>query len=216
MSIGENRLSSDLATTGKHFIIGLQKSPILTEHDEQLLSALQPAGIILFRENFKRGEPYKTWLPSLRDLLLRVRECVDRPTLLISVDHECGSVFRPPPPITNFGPAAIWASRSAEVGRAMGLELRSLGINLNYAPVVDVHTNSSNPVIGQRAFGETPEIVSESARNFLLAIEREGVIGCPKHFPGHGDTDLDSHYGLPIVRRSLDELRKRELLTFGA
>jgi beta-N-acetylhexosaminidase len=212
----KSQLPSDLAHAGKHFIIGLEKSVSLTEHDEQLLSVLRPAGIILFRENFRLDVPYEDGLTCLRDLIDRARACVGRKTLLISMDHEGGAVFRPPPPITNFGPAAKWAPRSAEVGAAMGVELRSLGINLNYAPVVDIHTNAANPVIGNRAFGPTAEIVTGSSRNFLLALESEGVLGCPKHFPGHGDTNVDSHYGLPIVRRSLEELRQRELLPFGA
>lgn len=207
---------SHLTTVGRHFLIGLQKSVILTEHDRRLLSALQPAGIILFKDNFKHGVPYEDWLSSLRQLIATVLECVEREQLLITIDHEGGRVFRPPPPITNFGAAANWASRSREVGAAMGIELRSLGVNLNYCPVVDIHTNPANPVIGSRAFGTNSEIVTESARNFLLGLQREGVIGCPKHFPGHGDTSVDSHYGLPAVRRSLNELRQRELLPFAA
>jgi beta-N-acetylhexosaminidase len=91
-----------------------------------------------------------------------------------------------------------------------------MGVNLNYAPVVDVHTNPANPIIASRAFGVTPDIVSASARNFLLALECNGVIACPKHFPGHGDTYVDSHYDLPVVPRSLNELRTRELLPFAA
>jgi beta-N-acetylhexosaminidase len=207
---------SDLAAVGNHFLIGLQKSVILTDHDKRLLSTLRPAGVILFKDNFKRGVPYEDWLTSLRELIDGVRTCVERESLLTSIDHEGGAVFRPPPPIANFGPAAQWAQRSGDVGAAMGVELRSLGVNLNYAPVVDIHTNPANPVIGTRAFGTTPEIVIESARNFLLAQEREGVLGCPKHFPGHGDTSVDSHYGLPVVHGSLDELRQRELLPFAA
>ena len=207
---------ADLATVGRHFLIGLQKSVRLTEHDAQLLTALQPAGIILFRENFQREVPYEEWLPTYKELIDGVRACVKRESLLISIDHEGSPVFRPPPPITNFGSAAKWASRSAEVGAAMGVELRSLGVNLNYAPVVDVHTNPANPVIGKRALGSDPKTVIECARDFLLAIEREGVLGCPKHFPGHGDTSVDSHYDLPVVNRSLDELRARELLPFAA
>ena len=208
--------ASDLATAGRHFLIGLQKSASLTPHDMRLLSSLRPAGIILFRENFKRGVPYEEWLSSLGELIKGARACIERERLLVTIDHEGGAVFRPPPPITNFGPAAKWGTRSGEVGAAMGVELRSLGINLNYAPIVDIHTNPANPVIGKRAFGEEVEIVVESARNFLLALEREGIIGCPKHFPGHGDTNVDSHYGLPVVSRSLNELRQRELLPFAA
>jgi len=211
-----NDLPADLARVGKHFLIGLQKSVTLTERDVRLLSALQPAGIILFRDNFKRGVPYEEWLAAYRELIDRARDCVQREKLLISIDHECGAVFRPPPPITNFGPAAQWALRSGLVGTAMGVELRSLGINLNYAPVVDIHTNPANPVIGNRAFGADVGLVSQSARDFLLALEREGVVACPKHFPGHGDTSVDSHYQLPVVRRTLDELRRRELLPFAA
>ena len=212
----KSSVPSDLARVGQHFLVGLQKSVTLTEHDERLLTALRPAGVILFRDNFKRGVPYEEWLPVFRELIEGVRACVERKTLLISMDHECGAVFQPPPPITNFGPAAKWAARSAEVGAAMGVELRSLGINLNYAPVVDIHTNPNNPVIGSRAFGATHEWVTQSARNFLSALEREGIFGCPKHFPGHGDTNVDSHYGLPVVSLSLDELRRREFLPFGA
>lgn len=208
--------SSELDKVGHHFLIGLQKSVTLTDHDQRLLTALRPAGIILFRDNFKHGAPYEEWLACLRDLIESVRDCVQRKQLLISVDHECGAVFRTPPPITNFGPAAKWAGISAEVGAAVGIELRSLGINLNYAPVVDIHTNPANPVIGTRAFGTTQEIVIEAARNFLVSMEREGVIGCPKHFPGHGDTKVDSHYGLPVVNSTLEELRRRELLPFAA
>jgi len=211
-----NDLPADLARVGKHFLIGLQKSVTLTERDVRLLSALQPAGIILFRDNFKRGVPYEEWLAAYRELMDGVRACVRREKLLISIDHECGAVFRPPPPITNFGPAATWAARSAAVGAAMGVELRSLGINLNYAPVVDIHTNPANPVIGNRAFGAEASLVSQTARDFLFALERERVLACPKHFPGHGDTSVDSHYQLPVVRRTLDELRRRELLPFAA
>jgi Glycosyl hydrolase family 3 N terminal domain len=131
---------SDLNKVGQHFLIGLQKSVQLTDHDVRLLTTLRPAGIILFRDNFKHGAPYEEWLSCLRDLIESARDSVQGKPLLISIDHECGAVFRPPPPITNFGPAAKWAKKSAEVGTAVGIELRSLGINLNYAPVVDIHT----------------------------------------------------------------------------
>src|ERR1700693_6184769 len=84
---------SDLNKVGQHFLIGLQKSVKLTDHDARLLSALQPAGIILFRENFKHGAPYEEWLSCLRDLIESARDCVQQKSLLISIDHECGAVF---------------------------------------------------------------------------------------------------------------------------
>jgi len=207
---------SDLSTVGRHFLVGLQKSASFTEHDERLLAALRPAGIILFRDNFKRGVPYEEWLDSYGELIARARACIGRKQILISIDHESGAVFRPPPPITNFGAAAKWSARGADIGAAMAVELRSLGINLNYAPVVDIHTNPANPVIGSRSFGTEADTVTAGARSFLQALEQGGVLGCPKHFPGHGDTSVDSHYDLPVVNRTLEELRRRELLPFAA
>ena len=208
--------SSELANVGGHFLVGLQKSATLTEHDKRLLSALRPAGIILFRDNFKGEAPYEEWLSSLGELIKDARSCVERGSLIVSIDHEGGAVFRPPPPITNFGPAATWADTSAKVGAAMAIELRSLGVNLNYAPIVDIHTNPNNPVIGTRAFGTTAEAATEAARNFTIELQKGGVIACPKHFPGHGDTNVDSHYDLPVVHSSLTDLRRRELRPFAA
>ena len=98
----------------------------------------------------------------------------------------------------------------------MGRELASLGFNLNFAPVLDIHTNPSNPVIGERAFGSTSEAVTEAALPFMRAMQAEGVIACGKHFPGHGDTSVDSHLGLPTQSSDLDALRQRELKPFAA
>ncbi len=96
----------DLATVDRHFLIGLQKATRLTEHDKRLLSALRPTGIILYGDNFKHGVSYEEWLATLRDLIESARACVERETLLVTIDHEGGAVFRTPPPITNFGPAS--------------------------------------------------------------------------------------------------------------
>ncbi|HEX6558182.1 MAG TPA: beta-N-acetylhexosaminidase [Longimicrobiales bacterium] len=201
---------------GSHFAIGLQPSPALTGHDRKLLQTLQPAGVILFRDNFAHGAPYASWLQTLRTLLADVRDCIDREQLLIAIDHEGGRVIRTPPPVTHYGYARQWAEQAGAVGRAMAVELRSLGMNVTFAPVVDVHSNPQNPVIGPRAFGTTPEQVTRAALAFSRAVEAEGVLTCPKHFPGHGDTAVDSHQGLPVVDHSLDVLRTRELLPFRA
>jgi beta-N-acetylhexosaminidase len=96
----------------------------------------------------------------------------------------------------------------------MGIELRHLGFNVNFAPVLDVNSNLSNPVIGPRAFGTTPEAVVAPARQFLDALQAEGVLGCPKHFPGHGDAGVDSHYSLPVIDVDPETFRMRELATF--
>ena len=102
------------------------------------------------------------------------------------------------------------------MGRAIGDELRALGLNLNYAPVLDVHSNPDNPIIGDRAMGRTPEEVIPQALGFLRGLESAGVRGCGKHFPGHGDTAQDSHLVLPRVEADRQRLWSVELPPFAA
>ncbi|MCI0599823.1 MAG: beta-N-acetylhexosaminidase, partial [Beijerinckiaceae bacterium] len=186
------------------------------EHDRALLAELRPAGVILFKSNFRHDLPYEAWLESHARLIADIRAATGRERMLIAIDHEGGRVCRTPPPITRFAYAADWAGQAAKVGRAMGRELASLGVNLSFAPVLDIHTNPKNPVIGKRAFGETPEAVTRAALAFMEAMQGEKVLACGKHFPGHGDTCMDSHLGLPLQTLGLDELRARELKPFAA
>lgn len=199
---------------GHHFLIGLQRAPVLTEHDKRLLSRLRPAGVIVFRDNFQHGVPYAEWLATFGRLIDGVRDCIGRDRILVCIDHEGGGVPRPPAPITAFAAARAWRDQAAAVGRAMGRELASLGVNVNFAPVVDVNSNPDNPVIGQRAFGVTTQEVVEPAAVFLAALQAEGVLGCPKHFPGYGAVSVDSHYDMPVLDLTLDELRARDLVPF--
>lgn len=205
-----------LREVGHHFLLGLEPSPRLTEHDRRLLELLQPAGIVLFRDNFAHGRPYAEWLVQLAALLGDVRGAVGRERLLVGIDHEGGRVLRTPPPLTAFPSPRTWRGRAEEIGRAMGRELASVGCNLDFAPVVDVDSNPANPIIGERAFAGTPAEVIPPARAFLRALESEGVLGCLKHFPGHGDTSADSHLTLPSVEADLATLRRRELAPFAA
>ncbi|MBX3569023.1 MAG: glycoside hydrolase family 3 protein [Rhizobiaceae bacterium] len=202
------------AAFGHRFLIGLQQSPVLGDHDKRLLSLLRPAGVVLFRANFLADAPYEEWLASHARLIADVHEYIGRDEVLICIDHEGGGVLRPPAPITPFAYAQDWPREAAGVGRAMGVELRSLGFNVNFAPVVDIHSNPANPVIGRRSFGPTPEIVVDAARAFLDAMQAEGVLGCPKHFPGHGDASVDSHYELPVIDIDEATFRARELRAF--
>jgi len=206
--------STDLRDAGDHFLIGLRPSVRLDGRDRALLEELRPAGVILYKSNFLHGEQYDRWLDAHSKLIADVRAAVGRERLLIGIDHEGGRVCRTPPPITRFSYAAAWADHAAGVGRAMGRELASLGVNLNFAPVLDIHSNPANPVIGARAFGETCDVVSEAALAFMAAMQPEGVLACGKHFPGHGDTDKDSHRELPVLNQDLDALLSREILPF--
>lgn len=141
--------------------------------------------------------------------------------LAVSVDQEGGLVQRLRAPLTRwpdmFSVAAAGDPGKTEaVGRALGDELAALGIGWNFAPVLDVHTNPANPVIGNRAFGSTPEAVATHALAFWRGLRAAGVLGCGKHYPGHGDTHTDSHLDLPVVAHPEPRLRAVELAPFAA
>ncbi|MCB0322228.1 MAG: beta-N-acetylhexosaminidase [Bdellovibrionales bacterium] len=196
---------------GDFFIVGLE-GPSLTSREASLLAALSPLGIILFAKNF--ADDADRWPEILARLIADAKEATGRPSLLVSIDHEGGRVHRFPSRVTRFPYARAWAHQAAAVGRAMGRELHALGFNLNFAPVLDVHAEPQNQVIGDRAFATDPADVPQPALAFLRAMEAEGVLGCIKHFPGHGATVADSHFELPHLDVSLDVFRSRELHPF--
>src|SRR6202047_353307 len=197
-------LREKIDAVGNHFLIGLRPSPVLDDHDRALLSDLRPAGVILFKSNFRHDLPYKTWLESHARLIADIRAATGRERMVIAIDHEGGRVCRTARPTPGLAYAAQWAWQEAQVGRAMGRELASLGVNLNFAPVLDIHTNPANPVIGERAFGQTADSVIAAALPFVQAMQAGKIIACGKHFPGHGDTSIDSHLGLPSQKLGLD------------
>lgn len=205
-----------LSSVGDHFMVGLRPGPTLGDHDCALLEELRPAGVILFKSNFLHDVPYDRWLESHRALVDSIRDASRRDRLFIAIDHEGGRVCRTPAPMTRYAHAAHWAATAGAVADSMGRELSSLGINLNFGPVLDIHSNPANPVIGERAFGTTPEAVVAAAIPFIAAMERRGVRACGKHFPGHGDTRADSHSELPVVDLSAADLQERELKPFVA
>jgi beta-N-acetylhexosaminidase len=144
----------------------------------------------------------------------------DRP-LLVAVDQEGGRVRRLREPWAAWPAAARMGAsgdpvRVRAAGRAIGEELASCGIHLDLAPVLDVHTNPANPIIGDRAFGTTPEVVIQMAGAFAGGLADAGVAACGKHFPGHGDTEKDSHLELPRVSHGRARLLAVELAPFAA
>tara|TARA_R110002095_G_scaffold41980_2_gene38492 strand:- start:180 stop:899 length:720 start_codon:yes stop_codon:yes gene_type:complete len=102
------------------------------------------------------------------------------------------------------------------LARRMGAELADWGFDIDFAPVLDVHTNPANPIIGDRAFGETPEVVIARALAFAAGLQEAGILPCGKHFPGHGDTATDSHLALPRLDFAMERLRSVELAPFVA
>lgn len=137
----------------------------------------------------------------------------------IAIDQEGGRVHRVPKPFTHF-PAASRVGQRGDLnlayraGRATAGELASAGINLNFAPVLDVHSNPQNLIIGDRSFGTDPTNVSKFGGQWMQGLRDGGIIPCGKHFPGHGDTDKDSHLDLPVVEKSLEKLKGTELPPF--
>src|SRR5699024_1942180 len=160
-------------------------------------------GDILFQPN--REEPGRSL--QVVNELKKLGEANDIP-LFISVDQEGGQVARLPglPPLKSAGDIGEHARKFAYAnGQLVAELLKDYGMNLNFAPVLDVNSNPNNPVISDRAFGDNAEIVSEMGISMMQGMQDEGVITSVKHFPGHGDTDVDSHEQLPVVNKSRQE-----------
>ena len=139
----------------------------------------------------------------------------------VSVDQEGGRVARLKAPFTEWPPmATLGRSGDPELARrfarALASELKAVGVTLDFAPVLDVHTNAENPVIGDRALAQTSKDVAELGRVIIDGLQGLGVAACGKHFPGHGDTSTDSHHELPLVEHPLERLREVELPPFKA
>ena len=141
--------------------------------------------------------------------------------LWVSVDQEGGRVARLRSPFTRWPPMQTLgrsgdAALAARFARALAAELRAVGITLDYTPVLDIHTNPNNPVIGDRALAEKPEDVARLATAVIQTLQAEGIAACGKHFPGHGDTSEDSHFEMPMVEHPPDRLDAVELVPFKA
>ncbi|MEO0814267.1 MAG: glycoside hydrolase family 3 N-terminal domain-containing protein, partial [Myxococcota bacterium] len=194
---------------GRRIICGFAGTSVDAELKE-VLREVRPLGVILFARNIESPEAAAELIRELKSL----PERKDDP-LMVSVDQEGGRVARVRAPATEWPPmrelGRLRNSRlTEEVGFALGTELRGLGFDLDYTPVLDVDTNPANPVIGDRAFSENAAEAGDLAASLLRGLNRAGVGGCGKHFPGHGDTELDSHLALPRVEHELALIQERE------
>ena len=169
-------------------------------------------GVILFARNIEEPE-------QVAELAYDVQSLAAGLPLWVSVDQEGGRVARLKAPFTVWPPMAA-LGRSEDValaGRfaaALASELRAVGITLDYAPVLDIHTNPKNPIIGDRALAGTAEEVARFGAAIVRGLQENGVAACGKHFPGHGDTSVDSHLELPLVEHPPDRIRRVELVPF--
>jgi beta-N-acetylhexosaminidase len=203
-------------TIGHHLVLGFKGRQPSADF-LRLLQEEQIGGVILFARNCESRE-------QITELIQTLKEARGAP-MLISVDHEGGRVFRLPEPFTPIPPArqfGAYFERTQdlalieEIARLIASELREVGFNLNYAPVLDVDSRPNNPIIGDRSFHADSHLVAQVATAFIKGFERAGLISCGKHFPGHGDTTEDSHKTLPQVGQERGVLTERELVPFQA
>ena len=183
---------------------------VLSDAAREAIQTYHLGGVILFAENLDTEEQTKA-------LTAQMQQAAEIP-LFIGIDEEGGIVSRldksdiPHEPI----PPAAEITDSRAAGETIGKELQDLGILVDFAPVADVNTNQDNPVIGSRAFSAEPGIAAERVAAFVDGMEETGVSACAKHFPGHGDTAMDSHHGETYVTHDLERLREVEFLPFQA
>ena len=198
---------------GQLLVVGFNGHQIPAEL-RSLAREFSLGGVILFARNIVEPE-------QVAELAFEAARLVPDLPVWVSVDQEGGRVARLKAPFTEWPPMAT-LGRSGDVrlaerfARALAAELKAVGITLDYAPVLDIHTNPKNPVIGDRALAENAEEVARLGSAIVRTLQAEGIAACGKHFPGHGDTGTDSHLELPLVEHPPDRLRAVEFLPFMA
>ncbi len=196
---------------GQLFMVGFLGTSV-TPDLASFIKTYKPGGVILFSRNLESVE-------QIVDLTNGLQACSPHSPLLVSIDQEGGRVSRLPKDFTIFPPCDLLGRcNSTELAYAaaatIAKELRAVGINMNMTPVLDVNSNPDNPVIGDRAFGTTPNVVCELGSATAEGLQDNKVVACGKHFPGHGDTNTDSHKELPVVEASRERLEAIEFPPF--
>jgi len=195
-------------------LIGSLPGTTITPEIRSLAKEFSLGGVILFARNIEAPEQVAEMSVDVQGL------ATDLP-LWVSVDQEGGRVARLKAPFTEWPPMAV-LGRSGDVqlaerfATALAAELKAVGITLDYAPVLDVHTNSQNRVIGDRALSDREDDAAKFGAAIVRGLQAEGVAACGKHFPGHGDTSTDSHIELPLVEHPPERLREVEFVPFKA
>jgi beta-N-acetylhexosaminidase len=200
---------------GQRFMVGFD-GHTASPDVKHMIRDLGVGHVILFARNVAEPEQVADLVRELQSVAREARH--DLP-LLVAVDQEGGRVARLREPWTLWPPQrAIGRIGSDDLARRMGaalaFELRACGIRCDFAPVVDVDSNPKNPIIGDRSFGDDPDLVGRLGAALIQGLQDGGVAACAKHFPGHGDTDVDSHLALPVVEHSRSRLEEVELPPF--
>lgn len=199
---------------GQMVIVGIEGYN-LNDNSKSLIEKYKVGGFILFGNNIQGSEQLLNLVNSLK-----MENLKNKIPLFLSVDEEGGKITRMPKEFKRFPTNKVIGKIndkefSNNIGRTIGDEIKSFGFNMDFAPVLDVNSNPKNPVIGSRSFGASPDIVSNLGIETMRGIQSENVIPVIKHFPGHGDTSVDSHIGLPTVNNDLNRLQSFELIPFA-
>lgn len=204
--------------TGQKMMLAFDGKDRLSHEALEAIRLWQPAGFTLFR-SLNVDTP-----AQVRELTRMLQDAAKEnglPPFLIGVDQEGGQLMAIGDGVTLLpGNLAIGATGSAELarraGEVLGSELSAMGINVNYAPSCDVNINPANPVIGTRSFGADPKLAAELAAAMVEGLQSRGLAAAAKHFPGHGDTAGDSHFGIPVSPHTIERLRSVDLPPFAA
>ena len=205
-----------LTETLQLFAVGFHGNEI-NDDIRTLIRDYGVGAIVLFKRNVRDADQLRALSQGLQTI---AKEAGHRQPLFVGIDQENGLVTRISPPVAAQmpGPMSLGATSSLDSTRAVavatGEMLRHFGINMNYAPIGDINSEPLNRVIGTRSPGDNAETVSKFASACARGLREAGVAPCIKHFPGHGDTDVDSHYGLPVIDKSRADLDKTELVPF--
>ena len=205
-------MPSGIRRTIGQLLIGSFPGATIPAELRSLVREFQLGGVILFARNIEAPE-------QVAELSHDIQSLAAGTPLWVSVDQEGGRVARLRAPFTEWPPMAVLgrsgdASLASRFAAALAAELNAVGITLDYAPVLDIHTNPKNPVIGDRALAEDAAMVGKLGAAIVRGLQDSGVAACGKHFPGHGDTSVDSHLDLPLVEHPPDRIRRVECVPF--
>ncbi|MCM3758488.1 beta-N-acetylhexosaminidase [Sporosarcina aquimarina] len=212
----EEKMLSDMTLDEKigQLIIAGIDGKVINKTSQQLIEDYQIGGVIFYANNIGTPDQTIQFVNSLK-----IANQNNLLPLFTSIDQEGGHVDRLPKQVAKLPTNASIGKRNApnhsfSIGRILGKQLTQFGFNMDFAPVLDVNSNPNNPVIGDRSFSSDPNVVSTHGIQTMKGIEKENVIPVVKHFPGHGDTSVDSHLELPKVNKTLQQLKQLELIPF--
>ncbi|MBQ9000056.1 MAG: beta-N-acetylhexosaminidase [Clostridium sp.] len=186
----------------------------LDNNAKDLIESKKVGGIILFKNNVNNSNQLLQLINSIKET-----NSTNKTPIFISVDEEGGRVNRFPKEIKALPSNKIVGNKNDsnlayDIGKDIGYALSSFGYNMDFAPVLDINSNPNNTVIGDRAFSSDKNIVAKLGANEIKGFKSSNVICVAKHFPGHGDTDTDSHYLLPIINKTIEQLQELEFVPF--